>query len=143
MADADLTASVLGASGFAGGELLRILDQHPHIEVVQATSRQYERRSIGTVHPNLRESSLRFSDPADLESVDILFAATPHGVTMERIDELTAHADAVVDLSADFRLETEAQYDEWYEGHSAPEYLDRATPALPELYRDQLPGASS
>lgn len=140
-ADGPLRASVVGGSGFAGGELLRLLDGHSDFTVVQATSRQYERKSVGQVHANLRGTSLRFSDPAELESVDVLFAATPHGVTMERIDSFFSHADTVVDLSADFRLETEAQYDEWYDGHSAPAYLDRAQYALPELYRDELPGA--
>lgn len=137
-----LTASVIGASGFAGGELLRLLSSHPVLDPIQATSRQYERKSIGSVHPNLRESDLRFTDPTDLESVDVLFAATPHGVTMEHIDTYFDHAETVVDLSADFRLDTPAQYDEWYDGHVAPEYLDDAVYALPELTRDELPGAS-
>ena len=137
-----LTASVVGASGFAGGELLRLIDGHPSLEVVQATSRQYERKSIGSVHPNLRQHDLRFSDPNDLASVDVLFAATPHGVTMEHIDTYFDHAETVVDLSADFRLNTAEQYDEWYDGHTAPAYLDDAVYALPELTRDALPGAS-
>jgi len=135
------TASVVGASGFAGGELLRLLADHPEFEVAQATSRQYERKTVGHVHPNLRELDLRFTDPADLESVDVLFAATPHGVSMERIDAFLDAADTVVDLSADFRLDTEAAYEEWYDGHDAPEYLDRAVYALPELTRERLPGA--
>jgi N-acetyl-gamma-glutamyl-phosphate/LysW-gamma-L-alpha-aminoadipyl-6-phosphate reductase len=136
-----LTASVVGGSGFTGGELLRLLTGHPEFELVQATSRSYTNRTLGHVHPNLRGSELRFSDPADLDSVDVLFAATPHGVSMERIDAFREAADTVVDLSADFRLSTAAQYDEWYDGHAAPEYLDDAVYALPELTRDQLPGA--
>ncbi len=135
------TAGVVGGSGFTGGELLRLLDGHPDFEIVQATSRQYEKRSVGTVHPNLRHLDLRFSDPADLDSVDVLFTATPHGVSMGRIDAFLDHADVVVDLSADFRLATEDAYDRWYDGHDAPEYLDRAVYALPELTRDELPGA--
>jgi len=135
------TAAVVGASGYAGGELLRLLADHPEFEPVQATSREYERRTVGHVHPNLRDLELRFTDPADLEGVDVLFAATPHGVSMERIDAFLEAADTVVDLSADFRLETEAAYEEWYDGHTAPEYLDRAVYALPELTRDRLPGA--
>jgi N-acetyl-gamma-glutamyl-phosphate/LysW-gamma-L-alpha-aminoadipyl-6-phosphate reductase len=136
-----LTASVVGGSGFTGGELLRLLAGHPEFEVVQATSRSYERKTVGRVHPNLRELDLRFTDPQELESVDVLFAATPHGVSMERIDEFFDSADTVVDLSADFRLSTAAQYDEWYDGHAAPEYLDRAEYALPEVNRENLPGA--
>ncbi len=136
-----LTASVVGGSGFTGGELLRLLSGHPEFELAQATSRQYTNKTVGHVHPNLRGADLRFSDPEDLESVDVLFAATPHGVSMEHIDAFRDAADTVVDLSADFRLSTAEQYDEWYDGHVAPEYLDEAVYALPELTRDELPGA--
>ena len=135
------TASVVGASGFTGGELLRLLAGHPRFEVAQATSRSYENKTLSSVHPNLRGLALRFSSPADLESVDVLFACTPHGVSMERIDAFRAAADTVVDLSADFRLDTEAQYDEWYDGHDRPELLAAAEYALPELNRENLPGA--
>jgi N-acetyl-gamma-glutamyl-phosphate/LysW-gamma-L-alpha-aminoadipyl-6-phosphate reductase len=136
-----LRASVVGGSGFTGGELLRLLSGHPEFEVVQATSRSYDRKTVGRVHPNLRELDLRFTSPEDLESVDVLFAATPHGVSMQHVDDFFESADTVVDLSADFRLSTEAQYDEWYDGHACPEYLDRAEYALPEINRENLPGA--
>ncbi|WP_137285301.1 N-acetyl-gamma-glutamyl-phosphate reductase [Halorussus salinisoli] len=136
-----LTATVVGGSGFAGGELLRLLAGHPTFDLAGATSREYAGKSVGSVHPNLRGTDLRFSDPADLDSVDVLFAATPHGVSMEQIDEFYEAADTVVDLSADFRLNTVEQYDEWYDGHDAPEYLDEAVYALPELHRGELPGA--
>jgi N-acetyl-gamma-glutamyl-phosphate/LysW-gamma-L-alpha-aminoadipyl-6-phosphate reductase len=135
------TASVVGASGFTGGELLRLLDGHPEFEVAQATSRSYERKTVGHQHPNLRSMDLRFTDPQDLDSVDVLFAATPHGVSMERIDAFRDAADTVVDLSADFRLNTEDQYDEWYDGHERPELLAESVYALPELTREELPGA--
>ncbi|MGB9930531.1 N-acetyl-gamma-glutamyl-phosphate reductase [Haloarcula amylolytica] len=135
------TASVVGGSGFTGGELLRILDGHPEFELAQATSRSKENKTIGHSHPNLRHSDLRFSSPADLESVDVLFAATPHGVSMEQIDAFQEAAGTVVDLSADFRLDSEAQYDEWYDGHSRPELLEESEYALPELNRNNLEGA--
>ncbi|MDS0260195.1 N-acetyl-gamma-glutamyl-phosphate reductase [Haloarcula sp. S1CR25-12] len=135
------SASVVGGSGFTGGELLRLLDGHPEFELEQATSRSKENKTIGNTHPNLRHSDLRFSDPAELESVDVLFAATPHGVSMEQIDRFQDAADTVVDLSADFRLDTEAQYDEWYDGHTRPELLADSEYALPELNRDNLAGA--
>ncbi|MFB6188502.1 MAG: N-acetyl-gamma-glutamyl-phosphate reductase [Halapricum sp.] len=135
------TASVVGGSGFTGGELLRLLAGHPDFELAQATSRSKENKTVGHAHPNLRELDLRFSSPEDLESVDVLFAATPHGVSMGKIDEFREAADTVVDLSADFRLRTEEQYDEWYDGHERPELLDEAVYALPELTRDELPGA--
>jgi N-acetyl-gamma-glutamyl-phosphate/LysW-gamma-L-alpha-aminoadipyl-6-phosphate reductase len=136
-----LTASVVGGSGFTGGELLRLLSGHPEFEVAQATSRSYDGKTVGSVHPNLRGLDLRFSDPTDLDSVDVLFAATPHGVSMEQIDAFEDAADTVVDLSADFRLSAESQYDEWYDGHVCPEYLEQSEYALPELNRENLPGA--
>ncbi|PSQ49215.1 N-acetyl-gamma-glutamyl-phosphate reductase [Halobacteriales archaeon SW_6_65_15] len=141
--DADaLTATVVGGSGFAGGELLRLLAGHPNFELVGATSREYAGKSVGSVHPNLRGSDLRFVEPGDLDSADVLFAATPHGVSMAQIEEFYEVADTVVDLSADFRLNTTEQYEEWYDGHDAPDYLDEAVYALPELHREELPGAN-
>ncbi|WP_158058608.1 N-acetyl-gamma-glutamyl-phosphate reductase [Halorussus halophilus] len=137
-----VTATVVGASGFTGGELLRILAGHPNFDLAEATSREYAGKSVGSVHPNLRGTDLRFTEPGDYESVDVLFAATPHGVSMEYIEEFEEAAETVVDLSADFRLETEAQYDEWYDGHTATEYLDKAVYALPELHREELAGAN-
>jgi N-acetyl-gamma-glutamyl-phosphate/LysW-gamma-L-alpha-aminoadipyl-6-phosphate reductase len=136
-----LSAAVVGGSGFTGGELLRLLDGHPEFEIAQATSREYEKKTLGSVHPNLRHLDTRFSDPQELESVDVLFAATPHGVSMQHIDAFQDAADTVVDLSADFRLDSEAQYDEWYDGHSCPEYLEKSEYALPEINRANLPGA--
>ncbi|WIV68424.1 N-acetyl-gamma-glutamyl-phosphate reductase [Natrialbaceae archaeon AArc-T1-2] len=136
-----VTASVVGGSGFTGGELLRLLDGHPNVELAQATSRSYAGKSVGSKHPPLRGEDLRFTQPDELESVDVLFTATPHGVSMEQIDDFLEIADTVVDLSADFRLDTEAQYDEWYDGHDAPEYLEQAEYALPEINRENLPGA--
>ncbi|MFB6127298.1 MAG: N-acetyl-gamma-glutamyl-phosphate reductase [Halolamina sp.] len=138
---ATYTATVVGASGFAGGELCRLLADHPNVELEAVTSRQYENRSLGAVHPNLRDTDLRFSDPATLPSTDLLFAATPHGVSMERIDAFRDAADTVVDLSADFRLPEADAYDEWYDGHEAPALLAEATYALPELNREGLADA--
>jgi len=135
------SASVVGGSGFTGGELLRLLDGHPEFRTVQATSRSKENKTVGHAHPNLRHKDLRFSSPEDLESVDVLFAATPHGVSMEQIDAFQDAADTVVDLSADFRLDSEEQYDEWYDGHSRPELLADSEYALPELNRENLAGA--
>ena len=140
-ADPTYTASVVGGSGFTGGELLRILYQHPEFAVTQATSRSKELKTVGHVHPNLRGMDLRFTSPEELDAVDVLFAATPHGVSMEHIDAFRDAADTVVDLSADFRLDSEAEYDEWYDGHTRPELLAESEYALPEINRENLPGA--
>jgi N-acetyl-gamma-glutamyl-phosphate/LysW-gamma-L-alpha-aminoadipyl-6-phosphate reductase len=135
------TASVIGGSGFAGGELLRLLAGHPEFELVQVTSRQYEHKTVGHVHPNLRELDLRFSSPESLESVDVLFTATPHGVSMQNVESYLDAAGLLVDLSADFRLSEPSLYDEWYDGHEAPEYLDVAAYSLPELGHEGLQDA--
>ena len=141
MSTGPTTAGVVGGSGFTGGELLRLLDGHPEFEIAQATSRSETNKTVGGVHPNLRHLDLRFSDPAALESVDVLFAATPHGVSMEQIDRFRDAAGTVVDLSADFRLPAAEYYDDYYDGHDRPELLDEAEYALPELNRENLAGA--
>jgi len=138
---ATATASVVGASGYAGGELVRLLADHPEFELVQATSRSETNRTVGHVHPNLRDLDLRFTDPGELDPVDVLFAATPHGVSMTEIDRYRAAAETVVDLSADFRLSDPSAYDRYYDGHDRPELLGEAVYALPELHREELPGA--
>lgn len=135
------TAGVVGASGYAGGELVRLLVDHPEFELVQATSRSETNRTIGHVHPNLRDLDVRFTDPEELAGVDVLFAATPHGVSMTEIDRYRAAAGTIVDLSADFRLSDPAAYDSYYDGHDRPELLEEAVYALPELHRQALPGA--
>lgn len=135
------SAAVVGGSGFTGGELLRLLTDHPHFTVEEATSREYAGRAVGTVHPNLRDLPLQFTSPEELTSVDVLFVATPHGVSMSHIDRFQDVADTVVDLSADFRLRDASAYDEFYDGHDRPALLDAATYALPERHRADLPGA--
>ncbi len=135
------TASVVGGSGFTGGELLRLLAGHPEFELEQATSRSKTRKTVGHVHPNLRDLDLRFSSPEDLTGVDVLFSAAPHGVAMGEIDRYREAAETVVDLSADFRLSEETQYEEWYDGHTRPELLAESVYALPELGRERLAGA--
>jgi N-acetyl-gamma-glutamyl-phosphate/LysW-gamma-L-alpha-aminoadipyl-6-phosphate reductase len=136
------SATVVGASGFAGGELCRLLAGHPEFELTGATSREYAGKTLGHVHPNLRGEDLRFSAPDDLDAVDVLFSATPHGVAMDAVEGYFEAADAVVDLSADFRLSSAAAYEEWYDlTHPRPDLLDEAVYALPELSREELPGA--
>ena len=134
---AEYTAAVVGGSGYAGGELCRLLVEHPALSVTAVTSREYAGRSVGTVHPNLRDTGLRFEEPEPVPTADVLFAATPHGVSMDRIGAFREAASLVVDLSADFRLPVET-YEAWYETHAAPEHVPDAVYGLPELGRDRL-----
>jgi len=138
-----IRAAIVGASGYAGGELLRLLLVHPEVEVAQITSETYAGQYAHFVHPNLRgRTNLRFSPLSKLAACDLLFLALPHGQAMKRIEELAGLAERIVDLSADFRLRQAADYDRWYGGeHPAPEWLDRFVYGAPELYREQLAAA--
>jgi N-acetyl-gamma-glutamyl-phosphate/LysW-gamma-L-alpha-aminoadipyl-6-phosphate reductase len=135
-----IKATVLGASGYTGGELLRLLIAHPKVEVVQATSRQKLGEYLYQTHPNLRgQTTLKFTDPADLQPTDVLFLALPHGQAQHHIAEYAQKAEYIVDLSADFRLRDPDFYQKWYgKAHAAPEWLDKFVYGLPELYRDAL-----
>ena len=132
--------SIVGGSGYGGGELLRLLLAHPCVEVKQVTSRSHLGEYVYQVHPNLRKrTQLKFSDPATLESVDILFLAQPHGQAQQHIEEYARLAPKIIDLAADFRLRDPALYEQWYsEKHAAPEWLDRFVYGLPELHRAEL-----
>jgi N-acetyl-gamma-glutamyl-phosphate/LysW-gamma-L-alpha-aminoadipyl-6-phosphate reductase len=143
-----IEAAIAGASGYAGGELLRLLLAHPKVEVTQITSETYAKQYAHFVHPNLRDrTALKFRKLADMESCDLLFLALPHGHAMRRIDEFAALAERIVDLSADFRLRDPAAYARWYDcEHPATEWLDGHSSecfvyGMPELYREQLSGA--
>jgi N-acetyl-gamma-glutamyl-phosphate/LysW-gamma-L-alpha-aminoadipyl-6-phosphate reductase len=138
-----ITAAIVGASGYAGGELLRLLLAHLQVKVTQITSETYARQYAYFVHPNLRgHTDLRFKKLDDLEDCDLLFLALPHTQAMNRIETLAAKAERIVDLSADFRLRTSAGYVTWYGApHPAPEWLQRFVYGMPELYREELAGA--
>lgn len=135
-----LNVSIVGGSGYGGGELLRLLLGHPEVEVKQVTSRSHLGEYVYQVHPNLRKrTQLKFVDPASLEPVDVLFLAQPHGVAQKQIQAYAALAPKIVDLSADFRLKEPAFYETWYGApHAAPDWLDKFVYGLPELHRAAL-----
>jgi N-acetyl-gamma-glutamyl-phosphate/LysW-gamma-L-alpha-aminoadipyl-6-phosphate reductase len=139
-----IRASIIGASGYTGGELLRLLIAHPEVEVVQATSRSHLGEYLYQVHPNLRKrTQLKFSDPAQMEPMDVLFLALPHGQAQHNIAKYAEIAPKIIDLSADFRLRDAATYQEWYgDAHAAPEWLGRFVYGLPELHRAEMAGAN-
>ena len=138
-----LRAAIVGASGYAGGELLRLLLGHPHVEVAQATSESQFGKYVYSVHPNLRSrTGLTFSRAEDLSPCDLLFLALPHGEAMQRIESLARLAPRIIDLSADFRLRDPAAYPRWYgHEHASPQWLERFVYGLPELHRDALRSA--
>ena len=137
------TVSIVGGSGYVGGELLRLLLFHPHVTVSQITSVSQAGRYVHTVHPNLRGvTRLQFVHPDALAHADVLFLALPHGQASRAIERYAALADRLIDCSADFRLRDPARYARWYgTDHPAPDWLDRFVYGLPERNRAALTGA--
>lgn len=138
-----LRASIVGGSGYSGGEVLRLLLDHPYVRVQQATSRQQAGNFVFSVHPNLRgRTSLQFVAPEQLEPCDVLFLCLPHGEASNQIERFAGLAHRIVDLSADFRLRSADAYQRWYQSpHPAVAWLDRFVYGLPELRRDRLRNA--
>ena len=132
--------SVVGGSGYAGGELVRLLLDHPGVTLKQVTSERSAGKFVRSVHPNLRKrTELKFSSVDRLEPCDVLFVALPHGVAMRKMAELRRRAGVIVDLSADFRLRDPADYPKWYgHDHDHPELLGEFVYGIPELHRQEL-----
>jgi len=135
-----LRASIVGASGYAGGELLRLLLDHPNIEVQQATSESNQTRYVYALHPNLRgRTRLKFTSLSELEDCDMLFVSLPHKTSMEKTAQLQDRAKYVIDLSADFRLANPDVYKQWYKfDHSHPQLLAEFVYGIPEVNREHI-----
>ncbi|MCY4101785.1 MAG: N-acetyl-gamma-glutamyl-phosphate reductase [bacterium] len=145
-----LSVAIVGASGYTGAELLRILAAHPAMSVVVATGDTQAGVAVGGLYPSLGAAypDLVFSgyQPEHVAGADIVFFALPHG-TSQRIVPGLLEADTgarIVDLAADFRLNDAAVYEQWYgEPHEAPDHLGAFAYGLPELYRDTFAGAAA
>jgi N-acetyl-gamma-glutamyl-phosphate/LysW-gamma-L-alpha-aminoadipyl-6-phosphate reductase len=135
-----LTTAIVGGSGYTGGELLRLLLDHPHIDVRQVTSERLDGQFVHFTHPNLRRrTSLKFVRSDAVERVDLLFLCLPHGSAVKRVEQFAALADRIVDLSADFRLRRADDYARWYgAAHAKPEWLEKFVYGLPELHREAI-----
>jgi LysW-gamma-L-alpha-aminoadipyl-6-phosphate/LysW-L-glutamyl-5-phosphate reductase len=132
--------AIVGASGYIGGELLRILLGHPLVEVAAATSDRFAGRRVDGRHPNLRGlTDLTFLPVDRLGTYDVLFLAAPHRETMRRIPYFLRRAGCVIDLSADFRLRDPDVYAKYYGvPHVEPALVATFRRGLPELWRDEL-----
>lgn len=140
-----IKVGIVGGTGYTGVELLRLLAQHPDVELSVITSRGEAGLPVADMFPSLRgHVNLAFTDPsqADLTLCDVVFFATPHGVAMSQAQELVAAGVKVIDLAADFRLQDTAVFEKWYKlPHSCPEILAGAVYGLPELYREKVRSA--
>lgn len=140
-----LRVGIIGASGYTGVELSRLLCNHPQVELTIATSRQYAGKELSAVYPSLKgRVDIRCVDPAidDLAGqADLFFTAVPHQTAMAVVPGLLEAGKKVVDLSADFRIHDHQVYEQWYQPHSAKEYLTEAVYGLPELHRQQITAA--
>ena len=134
--------AVLGATGYAGVETLRILLQHPRVEVTVVTSQQYVGKPVSAVYPALLgkcDAILQVLEPEKIAAqADLVFAALPHETSMGVIASLVKGGVRIIDLSADFRLHDPAVYSRWYREHEAPELLTEAVYGLTELHRKQI-----
>ena len=141
-----LKAAILGASGYTGLELLRILSVHPDVAVTSVTSRQYKGKPVVEVFASLKKSydDLVFSDPGEFKDIeaDFVFSCLPHGASQEVVPGLVKSGIRVIDLSADFRLRDPGVYEKWYGEHKAAGLIKEAVYGLTEIYREEIKGAS-
>jgi N-acetyl-gamma-glutamyl-phosphate reductase len=137
-----LKAGIVGGTGYTGVELLRLLAQHPHVELKAITSRKEAGSAVSAMFPSLRRRvELAFSEPkADaLRGCEVVFFATPNGVAMNEARSLLEAGARVIDLSADFRIKDIAEWERWYKmKHTAPELVAEAVYGLPELNRERV-----
>jgi len=140
-----IKVGIVGGTGYTGVELLRLLAQHPDVELAAITSRSEAGMPVADMFPSLRRRvNLAFQDPANagLDQCDVVFFATPHGVAMAQSPQLLAAGTKVIDLAADFRLKSLEEFSKWYKiPHTAPELLAEAVYGLPEVNRKEIAAA--
>jgi LysW-gamma-L-alpha-aminoadipyl-6-phosphate/LysW-L-glutamyl-5-phosphate reductase len=139
-----MKVSIVGASGYAGGELLRLLLDYPDVDLGQATSESHVGEYVYQQHPNLRKkTTFKFSSREVLEPCDVLMLALPHGESQKSIEHYASLAPKIVDLSADFRLRDPELYSRFYASeHASPHWLKRFVYGLPEFHRSEMTSAS-
>ena len=141
-----MKVGIVGASGYVGGEVLRVLVSHPEVEVSMVTSRQYVGDYIHRTHPSLKGfteltySELDYDKMSD--KCDLVFTAVPHGTATEIVKSFYDRGMKIIDLSADYRLHNPEDYGKWYGWeHPHPDYLEKSVFGVPELHREQIKNA--
>jgi len=137
-----IKVGIVGGTGYTGVELLRLLAQHPNVELHAITSRGEAGTAVADMFPSLRgRVALRFVDPqaAALDKCDVVFFATPNGIAMGQAQALLAAGTRIVDLAADFRIRDVAEWEKWYGmKHAAPDLVAAAAYGLPEVNRESI-----
>lgn len=137
-----INVGIIGASGYTGAELARILCNHPEVRITAATSRQNAGLPLSEIFPSLRGKGDIVCENLSLDQLcdkaDFFFTAVPHKTAMDLVPHLLAAGKKVVDLSADFRLRDVLTYEKWYQTHSSSQLLSEAVYGLPELYRKDI-----
>jgi N-acetyl-gamma-glutamyl-phosphate reductase len=137
-----VSVSVVGASGYAGGELIRLLAGHPNVEIASLHARGRDGTPLAAEHPHLAPLNLTLTDGEPQPGVDVAFLALPHGNSAELAARVGAGGTTVIDIGSDLRLRDPGAYPKWYGfEHPAPQVLSEAVYGLTELVRDRLPGA--
>ncbi len=139
-----MKVSIVGGSGYGGGELVRLLLTHPKVTIAQVTSERFAGKPVARTHPNLRgATSLKFCKISELEPCDFLFLSLPHGHAMGNLEHFQSLAPKLIDLSGDFRLDNKDAFAKWYgEPHACPEKLDSFIYGIPEINRELIKDAS-
>lgn len=140
--DKPIRVGIVGATGYTGVELLRLLAQHPRAQVVAVTSRQEAGMPVADMFPSLRghvDVVFQTPDEAQLDQCDVVFFATPHGVAMHEAQALLDKGVKVIDLAADFRIQDTAVFEQWYKmPHACPDILRQSVYGLVEINRDKI-----
>ena len=141
-----IKAGIIGATGFTGAELVRLLYSHPEVEISVLTSRSYAGVDIADVYPNLKGLMYFLCSDQDVEEVfsisDVVFVALPHGYSVPIVSMAEEKEKKVIDLGADFRLKEASVYEKWYGlEHKSPELLHKAVYGLPEIYKEYIQDA--
>ncbi len=144
--DQNFSVGIVGASGYTGTELLRLIAHHPNLDLELATGDSKAGTAIADLYPSLAGAyggrSYDAFSPEAVDGLDLVFCGLPHGVSMGVIPEIRGSVDHIVDLGSDFRLHDASLYPQWYGAeHVKPELLDEFVYGLPELFRDKIAGA--
>lgn len=141
-ADTRIKVGIVGGTGYTGVELLRLLSQHPNVELRAITSRKEDGMHVAEMFPSLRgrvDLAFQTPDHANLQGCDVVFFATPHGVAMSQAAALLGANVRIIDLAADFRLQNLAEFERWYKmQHACPEILKESVYGVPELNRERI-----